>query len=203
MPLSFFSPKSTGKGAALYVSFNSKDAALYFKLISQTGWDNNTKQGSFKNGTIINVKFSLDEIGSFIHAIRTKKKANFYHSFGEENCSGSLSYYLIKAQKEGDTDKDGFGIQIKKGELTYQVGLTTGSAEKLMEYLRFALDHIFSAIYAADKKQAEEFARAKEETAAAPKKLAAKKLTKAAPEPEPEAEETEQEPEQEEASVDF
>lgn len=194
MPVNFFSPKKTQDGAALYVSFNSKDAALFFKLIQQTGWDDAKKKGSFQGGEYINVKFSPDEIGDFIQAIRNKSEAKFYHSFGDDTTTGTLKYYIVPAKTEGQRDKEGFGIKVKRGDVEYKVGLTLGAAERLMEYLRFALDHIFSAIYAADKKDAEEYNKAK----AQKEKAASTKKKEPSPQPEPEEPGEVQEQEEEE-----
>ena len=149
MPLQFFSPNAKNTGAALSTSFNSKDAAFYFNLIKQVSWNETTKTGSFKGGAMANIKFSPDEAGGFIETVRTKGESKFFHSFGDETSSGNFRYYCIENPKG---NKEGFGLTVKKGDTEWKVGFSLGSAERLMEHLKFGFEHIFSAIYAADKK---------------------------------------------------
>lgn len=153
MPAEFYSPKVDGTGAALFVSFNSKDGAIYFKLQRQTGWNTTTKKGSFKGGASTNLKMSQDEAGAIINAIRTRGATKFYHQFGDSVTSGQFTYFKVG---EPPQEKRGFGLTISKAEEKFKIGFTEGSAERLMEYLRFALSHIFSAIYSADKKAFEQ-----------------------------------------------
>lgn len=158
--ITFFAPNSKNAGGLLNVSFNSKDGAIFFRVQKQTGWDEGTKKGSFKGGAFINCKMTLEETSSFIRAIRLNKSVSFYHSFDGGATSGGLSYYLFPAEKQGDKvvkkEREGFGFTIKKENVEIKVGLATGSAEMLAQYLEFALDHCFSAIYANDKKEWEE-----------------------------------------------
>lgn len=154
MPLSFYSANSKKSGGALFVSFNSKDGSGFFKLLQQTGWDAQAKKGSFAGGNTINIKLSQDEMGSFIQAVRTKGRFNFYHSFGNESTTGTFSYYNKKL--DNNKEIEGFGLTIKKDNLEIKVGFSLGGAERLAEYFKFVFTHIFSAIYAADKKYAEE-----------------------------------------------
>ena len=148
MPLDFYSPRAKGDGGALFVSFNSKEETATFSFIAQTGWDTEKKQGSFKGGTKINVIFNRDELGGMISALETRGEFPFYHTFEGVSCSGSLKFYEAG-------DKRGFGVIINKGESKVKVGLTLASAQTLRQYLIFILHHIFSAIYARDKKEAE------------------------------------------------
>lgn len=155
MPSQYFSPKTTNDGAALYVSFNSKEQYGYLKFIKQVSWDATKRQGSFKGGKVLNVKLSLDEIGDICQSIRNKSSCSFYHSFKGQVTSGKFTYYEIQSEDKSVPSKKGFGIQFKKDDLNYKIGLTLGAAERLYEYFRFAFDHINSAIYIADKKEFE------------------------------------------------
>jgi hypothetical protein len=158
MPSNFFSPLPENRGAALYVSFNSKDGAMYFKLIKQTNYDIKTKKGTFRGGAITNVKFSEDETGGFIEAIRNRGKFTFYHQFESQSpTSGQFNYYERDDGRGGR--RGGFGLTLKKDNIEYKVGFSVGGAERLMEYLKFALNHINSATYSKDKKEAEAWAK--------------------------------------------
>lgn len=158
MPATFFSPKANGAGAALFASFNSKDGSVFFKFIRQTSWDANTRKGGFTGGEMVNFKLSQDEAADIVRAIRTNDKVSFFHNFDGKSTTGNFNYYEIG---QGDELKRGFGLSIKKENKGWKVGLSLASAERLKLYLEFALNHIFSAIYAVDKKQAEEYLKKK------------------------------------------
>lgn len=178
MPASFFSPTSKNTGSALYVSFNSKEGNVFLKFVKQTSWDDKTKRGSFKDGKWLNFKLSQDETADLLRAIRNSGECSFYHTFEGNSTTGSFRYYEV--ERDGKK-KSGFGLTVKKDSDEFKVGFTLGSAERLSEYLKFALDHIFSADYAADKKQSEEYAKNKE----AKSKENPKSETKSTPTPDP------------------
>lgn len=153
MSATFFSPTSKMTGSALFVSFNSKDASIFMKFVKQTSWDDKTKRGAFKDGKYINFKLSIDEASDIIRAIRDKDECSFYHTFDGDVTTGKFNHYSI--EKDGKTKK-GFGLTVKKDPDEYKCGFNYGAAERLAQYLEFALSHIFSADYAKDKKDAEE-----------------------------------------------
>lgn len=165
MPIEFYSPNRSIKGGTLYASFNSKEGCVYFKLVAQTSWDDKTKRGGFKGGKNINVKFSQEEVGAILYCARNKTSTKFYHTHPTTgNCSGEFKYYVIK-NEDGSISKDGFGLVVRKQETAEQggnsieikIGFTLGGAERLAQYLEFALSHIFTAIYSKDKKEAEDY----------------------------------------------
>jgi hypothetical protein len=151
MPLSFYSPKKDGSGAALFVRFASKDAKIILDTIQQVGFENG--KGVFAGGKRDRIVLSVDEAGAIIHAIENKDNFDFFHSFGDKKVRGSFKYYSIQSE---NGLKQGFGLIITRDELKTKVGFQMGQAYALREYLKFALDHIFSAIYSVDKKEAEE-----------------------------------------------
>lgn len=170
MPLQFYAANGKSSGGALSVSFNSKDRAVYFNLIKQVSWDANTKKGTFKGGKQLNFKLSLDEVGSIIHTIRTNGNTKFFHSFGDSSTTGNFNYFLIKSTDPKFPDRQGFGLSLKNGTDEFKVALSLGGATNLMEYLVFALNHCYSALYASDKKSNEEYLKKKaaEKTSPAP-----------------------------------
>ncbi len=154
----FFSPNTKVTGCVGNFSFNSKEGSLYITLVKQTGWNAESRNGVFKGGAKLTVKFNRGEIGGFINAIRTRGEYSFYHNFGNPPTTGSLKHYVQESEKGKRT---GFVLNVNNGEKKYTLGLSTGEAEALMEYLRFALDHIFSADYSADKKAFEDRQKSK------------------------------------------
>ena len=169
MPSSYFSGNKTNTGGAMFVTFNSKDQAVYCKIVKQVSWNDQTSKPSFTGGAVINLKLSPDEAGEFIHAVSGHTSCKFYHSFGTEVSSGSFSHWTKEfTGKDGKpATSQGFGLSVKKGEVNVKIGLSLGSAERLSQYLQFALNHMFSAIYAQDKKEFEEYMSKKDAEKAA------------------------------------
>lgn len=151
MQLSFYSTAPNNTGAALFVSFNSKDYTLFFRLVKQTGYDAQIKKGTYKGGQQYSVAFNVNEVGEMINALRHCGEWSFYHSTKDRVVKGSLKYYKAEQSK-----KEGVGLSVLVGEDVMKVGFTLGTAETLAQYLEFALTHIFSAMYADEKKEAEQ-----------------------------------------------
>lgn len=156
----YYSPNSSNTGGLLNVSFNSKDGHAYLKFVKQTSWDASARKASFKGGETIGFKLSPDEIGQLMYCIRRQESHGFFHNFNGGSVTGNFKYYEIAAQ--GDKPiKKGFGFSIKKATLEIKIGIALGAAERLYEYLRFALDRINNADYAKDKKEFETAQKAK------------------------------------------
>lgn len=164
MPSSYFSGNKTNTGGAMFVTFNSKDQSVYCKIIKQVSWDDKSAKPSFTGGAVINLKLSGDEVGEFIHAVAGHTSCKFYHDFGGEVCSGGFTHWSKDfTGKDGKpANTQGFGFSIKKGDIQAKIGLSLGSAERFSQYLQFALNHMFSAIYAQDKKEFEDYLKKKE-----------------------------------------
>lgn len=169
MSQSFFSPNKSNTGAAVFFSFNSKDAALYAKFVKQNGWNDKSQTGIFLGGKKINVKFNLVEIGEMLQVIASKSEWSGYHGKGERNnappTTVCLKHYSQDVTKKDGTlfKKTGFSFWAKNGEDYYKLGLTSGAGKLLSAYLTFVLNKIFTTSYAADKKKFEESLKQKVE----------------------------------------
>ena len=158
MSQAFFAPNKNLTGGAILASFNSKEANVYFKVAKQV--NNNPDKKNFDFSTAANFKFSSDEAAGMFRAIRSCSEFKFYHTFTgqdqvEHVTSGSLKFYSI--EQDGKPPREGFGFVGKKDNQEYKCGFTLDSAERLAQYLQFALEHIFTSDYADDKRRAEEF----------------------------------------------
>lgn len=169
MPFTVFAANAKLTGGALFVSANSKDAAVYLKVFKQVANNDKDQKNNFdwKNG--INVKLSVAEVGGLLRAVRNNSKYGFYHSFDNKVTTGNFTFYSIEGTKDGKPiTNTGFGLTIKKDTEERKVGMKTDMAESFAEYLVFCLNKVYSAIYAEDKKKAEEFAAKKAEKSTKP-----------------------------------
>lgn len=155
-------------GAAEW-SFNSKDASVYLKMAPQIAYHADRRaKGEYNWKEAVVIKLDTNEVGGIIRALRTDGEFSFIHDFEGNKTTGSVKYFTTAKGTKG------FGLSIKRGDKEVKCPIPVGGGEFLLEYLRFALDHIFSADYAADKKFFEALAAKKEKTA------------EKSPEPEPE-----------------
>lgn len=162
MPFTVFAANSKLSGGSLFVSVNSKDAAVYLKVFKQIANNDKNQKENFdwKNG--INIKISVAEAGGLLRAVRNNGKYSFYHSFDNKVTTGTFNFYSVEGTKDGKpVTNQGFGLTIKKDDKEYKIGMKTDMAEAFAEYLVFCLQKIYSAMYAEDKKKAEEFAAKK------------------------------------------
>ena len=177
MPSLFFSGTKANTGGVLAVSFNSKDQSVFLKVTKQTGWNDKINKPTFAGGETVNFKLTQDEAGDMIHAVSGHDQCGFYHTFNNESSTGNFRYYEIDDKKNAGKKIRGFGLTLKKGAFEAKIGFSLGSAERLSQYLQFALQRMNEAIYAQDKKEFEEYLKKKDAAnAKAPTKPAPKKV---------------------------
>jgi hypothetical protein len=155
MPNQYYSPNAKLTGGCLFASFNSKDGAVYLKLLKQVA-NNPDKKGNFDGKNPLNIKLSQDEAADMIRAVRTNGEAKFYHKFDQTVTSGGFKYWVVKSTEQGKPDRQGFGLSVKRGETEIKVSFTLGSAERFSLFLQNALTHFFDAEYSQDLKDYKE-----------------------------------------------
>lgn len=152
MPLTFLKPKDLVKGAGLSCSFNSKGENIKISLIKQNleiGKEIDS-QKAFENGKSISVDLSLAEAGGlclFLNGVENEYVIKKIGIAGEEK-----SFVFSKVENKGH--KVTFFEKSEVNENKISFGLTDPEKFILIKYINFSLDHIFSAIYSQDKKEA-------------------------------------------------
>jgi hypothetical protein len=145
--IQFYKPNSSNKGVALSVALNPKDLGVYFSFIKQHSWDPARKIGSFKENkenpkAKKNIKFNDTEISGIIRAIEKEEKWSAFHKFNNESgVSISFSPYIKEEVMAG------FGLRIvdsRDKENTFAIGFTNDESIKLREWLKTALNGIFT-----------------------------------------------------------
>lgn len=149
--LAFYKPNKSVKGSLANFSFSSKGdkKGIFVEMVKQTGWDEKTAKGSFKEGEKVNIKLSLIEAAAIIRAIEQNCSAaekGFYHS------SESGSAYINFTPYERGGSQVGFSLSVSKQEgssdkKNFYIGFDFNEARLLQEFLSFALEHIFSGLY--------------------------------------------------------
>ncbi len=129
--------------------------------MKQVSYDAQNKTGNFAGGETLVLKFSQDEVGSLLHSIRTKGEWSFFHQYESETVSGTFQFFV-----NSKTKSEGFGLTVKKEGFLAKVSFTMGAAERLSQFLKFCLFHIFTGIYSVGVKQRKERKKVQEETVA-------------------------------------
>ena len=157
--LPFYKPNYKGNGSFANFSFNSKGEkkGVFITLGKQTGWNNEKKTGSFKGGDQILSKLSLIEACAILRAIEKNTKASdkpFYHS----SPAGVSTIHFQPYERGGS--QVGFSLGMTKQEAgstekqNFYIGFDFNEARLLAEWLKFAIDHIFSGMYSDQVKAA-------------------------------------------------
>lgn len=166
--LRFYKPNKNNTGGAVTFSFSSKgdDGAIFAELVKQNGWDEKARGGQgngiFKGGDKINLKFSFAEVGGImralsrnlpsapkiVHATDKGSKTATFLQWGKDSAgNGDFKGWALSASSK---DKD--GNQVKAS-----CSFSFDEAIVLLEWFRFALVHVFTGFYSADKKRRKEF----------------------------------------------
>jgi hypothetical protein len=145
--IQFYKPNASNKGVALSIAFNPKDSGIYFSFIKQHSWNAEKRIGSFKENkdnpkAKKNIKFNDTEISGIIRAIEKEDKWSAYHKFNNDGgVSISFSPYIK------DDVMAGFGMRIvdsRDKENPFSIGFTNDESVRLREWLKAALNHLFT-----------------------------------------------------------
>lgn len=137
--LSYYKPNSQNKGAAAQFQFGTKenDYGLYFGIVKQFSWNNNSKRGSFSENSKNpsknkKIKFNNTEASAICRVLESSNdKWSTVHKSETKTTSISFSHYI----KDGN--KLGYGISIneKDGE-SFMIGLNNDEGYLLKEFLK-------------------------------------------------------------------
>lgn len=159
--LPFYKPTKRSTGSLVNFSFSSKGdkKGIFVEFVKQTSWDDKAGVASFKGGEKVNIKLSLVETAGILRAIEGNTSASlngkgFYHKSDSGSASISFSPYM----REGE--QVGFSFSVMKQESGEQkkfaIGLDFNESTLLREFLKFALEHVFSGLYSDVVKAAKE-----------------------------------------------
>tara|TARA_R110001583_G_scaffold132431_3_gene284403 strand:+ start:305 stop:883 length:579 start_codon:yes stop_codon:yes gene_type:complete len=164
MSLSLYKPnaKNAGCGFSFQPGLDAKtrDPSFYVKAIKQHSWDSSKKRGYFqgnvgKTDKNIIVKFNEYELGSFIHAFKTRTEYNTFHTFKDDKTIIKLAPWDKKAKKSVKNEEtgqwedqwltvDAFSLSLtRNGNQQFGIGVEPGEAEVISELMKFSLNNLF------------------------------------------------------------
>jgi len=165
MSLSLYKPtsKNSGCGFSFQAGLDAKtrEPSFYIKAIKQHTWDTAKKRGYFQGNVgkadkNIIVKFNEYEIGSFIHAFRTRGEYSTFHSFNDDKTAIKLSPWDKKTKKSVKNEETGkwedkwstlpaFSLSLtRNGNQHFGIGIEPGEAEVISQLMKFSLHNLFN-----------------------------------------------------------
>ena len=171
--MQLYKPNSSNKGSALSINFVAKaakgnekgDKSFYFQIISQNGWNAETKTGAFKDGKKLIVKFAPHEIAGMIAAIKRNisladaMNTKYVYHDGADNSSNITFEPHFKSVKKGDewvkTDnQNGFIYRVTRTDKkdtnnkeSLAIGFNWAETELLRVFLEDGLGHVCNSWY--------------------------------------------------------
>lgn len=149
MRLQVYKPnsKSTGSAATFEVGYRDGKPEFYVSFIKQSGWDSNTKTGSFKGNKDdpsknINTKLNEFELGEILNAFNRFLPWSGFHSFGDNNTSFLLTPWKksknIKLKTGNESiDVHAFGLSVFRSGTSFAIALEPGEIEVLKELIKY------------------------------------------------------------------
>jgi hypothetical protein len=170
--MQLYKPNKSNKGHAIGLEFNSKDQNLFLSVIKQNGFNPNGK-GKFNGGKQVKVALGAHEVGGILSVISdlkqpiyktdratlipTRRTQEYHHESEKQSCKIKFSPYVAQ---DGTVNGLSFSvIQTDKKTTettTYSFWAAPDEFSLLEEYLKFVLDHFFTADYSAKKKARDE-----------------------------------------------
>lgn len=166
MSLSLYKPnsKNTGCGFSFQAGLDAKtrEPSFYIKAIKQHTWDSSKKRGYFQGNVgegdkNIIVKFNEYELGSFIHAFKTRTEYNTFHTFNDDKTVIKLSPWDKKTKKSVKNEETGqwedkwltlpaFSLSLtRNGNQQFGIGIEPGEAQTIVQLIKFSLNNLFNA----------------------------------------------------------
>ncbi len=169
--MQLYKPNRSVKGSALSINFSAKtdkdgqkgDKSFYMQLVAQTGWSDETGNGTFKDGKKITCKFAPHEIAGILSAIKRNTTLEdvmgVKYVYHDGETFATTVYFAPHFKKENNgkewvtTDKQlGFGIRFVKTEKANKenkeqlsIAFNWAETELLALYLQDGLGHIFNS----------------------------------------------------------
>lgn len=144
--LSVFKPNARCLGHAAFFSLSAEKGCVYVSIIKQSGWNNETKKGSFKQSRddstkITSIKLGTFELGKIINSIERRVPADMYHISPSGSTKISFSPRQVQTKDGGSATQFSLAV-FKSKELSFHISFDDGEAVVLREALKVALTEI-------------------------------------------------------------
>lgn len=154
-----YHPNKAVKGFACSFWFSERDRSFYASLIKQSGWDEKSQNGVFKDSLNdpnkkVSIKLSLTEVCAILDCIERNRPFNTYHD--NENSPKSIAFTPWMGKPAVDDDgnisaptQQGFSFGVTTGgkqgtdKNPFYIGLKYEEARLVREFIIYALHRYF------------------------------------------------------------
>lgn len=160
--LHIYHPNKAVKGFACSFWYSERDSAIYATLVKQSGWDERSQNGTFKDSLKdptkkVNIKLSFIEAGGILDCIERNRPFSQYHDSEAAPKQISFTPWVGKAWTKADgtempATQNGFSFSITvldKQDTTaknpFFIGLSYAEARYIREFLLFCMHKNFKA----------------------------------------------------------
>lgn len=157
-----YHPNKAVKGFACSFWYSDRDQSVYATLIKQAGWDDRTKNGTFKASLNdptkkVNIKLSFTEVGGILDCIERNRPFSQYHDSDASPKQISFTPMMSKAWTDAadvahPATQSGFSFTVSvidKQDTTqknpFYIALTFAEARYIREYLLFCIHKYFNS----------------------------------------------------------
>ena len=142
MQIQFYKPNPRNTGTAF--SCNVAKGALWFNLIKQASWNDETKKGSFRANVKnpekkLSIKFNAIEAAGMVDAINRNVEYSFIHPTKDSITNGKISPYLK------DEKQIGYSFVSFRNKSPFLIGFTFGEAEMFKLFLKKFVESSFDS----------------------------------------------------------
>ena len=160
MPIHFYHPNKRVSGFAASFWYSDRDDAVFATILKQSGWDENSQNGTFKASVNdpnkkVNVKLSFTEVAGILDCIERNRSFSQYHDSDEKPKQIGFSAWMSKPfsdmdGKEVPAKQSGFSFTVtvldkqdKTQKNAFFIGLTFAEARELREFLIYIMHEHF------------------------------------------------------------
>jgi hypothetical protein len=136
--LQFYKPNPKNTGAACSFSYNKKDKAVWVNFVKQSGWNSDTRTGTFRGSgpdKKANSKFNMTEIAGLVHAIETAGEYSNYHGNKDRNTKFTFCPYLQNEKQVGYSFKLAQSNSADGTNKSFLIGFKFEESRLLKQYL--------------------------------------------------------------------
>lgn len=144
--LSIFKPNAKGLGHAAFFSLVADKGCVYVLIVKQSGWNNETKKGSFRQSRedstkTVSIKLGTFELGKIINSIECRVPADMYHISPSGSTKIGFSPRQVQTKDGGTATQFSLSV-FKSKDLSFHISFDDGEAVVLRESLKVALTEI-------------------------------------------------------------
>lgn len=149
--IQLYHPNKSNTGSAASFWFSERDNVVYATILKQSGWDDKSRNGTFKASMAdplkkTNIKFSFVEVCGILDSIERNRSFSSYHD--NEDFSKSIKFEPYLDKTSNAAKGSSFSVLVKNKQDTstsnsFLIGFTFAEARYIREFLVYCLHKKF------------------------------------------------------------